>query len=505
MSEVILKMQNITKLFGVVRALEDVQLECQKGEVHVLAGENGAGKSTILKILMGVYKPDEGTIELFGKPVKFKKPQDAQNAGVAMVFQELTLINELTVLENVFLNNEESKAFIINKKKQRALLEETLKEYGIDISPDTIVDRLSVAEKQLIEIIKVVIRDAELIILDEPTSSLAKGEVEILFSLIRKLTKVGKTIVFISHRLEEVFEIGDRITVFKDGSYIATENLKDLDVDQLIRLMVGRELKNIFPPLMEDAAGEAVLEIKDLKITNQSKPINFTVNKGEVIGVAGLQGHGQTELLNAISGLHSTNGGKVILNGKEIDVKTCRKALDHGIALIPGDRKQEGLMLNMTIRHNMAVASMEKRQTLGFINERAEKSMVADYQKKLRIKMHNMEQEVGELSGGNQQKVVLGKELAIDPKVILFNEPTRGIDVEAKHEFYLIMRDLAKSGTAVVMCSNDLMEIIGMSDRVIVMYDMNITSILNKEQISEENIMRCAMGLPLENRAEEEM
>ncbi len=495
MSEFVLKMEHISKHFDGIQALDDVNFSCAKGEVHVLAGENGAGKSTILKILSGIFPADEGKITLFGNSVQFKNPIEAQRAGIAMVFQELTLINQLSVAENIFLNIEKKKKFLIDKKQQMQLLSDCMNEYGIQIDPNTIVDRLSVARKQLVEILKILIRNPEIIILDEPTSSLAKKEVEILFDIIHKLAAKGKTIIFISHRLEEVFEIGDRVTVLKDGKFIAASAISDINMDQLIRMMVGRTLQNVFPPHLDHTPGEVIFSVHNMKFKANSVPINVEIRKGEILGIAGLQGHGQTELLNALSGLYPLESGEIQMSGVKKHIHSSRQAIREGIALIPSDRKQEGLLLGMSIRHNIALASLEKRKKLCFIDSAAEKRLVEEFRSKLNIKMSNMEQEVTSLSGGNQQKVVLGKELAILPKVLLFNEPTRGIDVEAKREFYFIMRDLAENGVAVIMCSNDLMEVIGMSDRVMVMYESKMSALLDRADINEENIMRCAMGL----------
>lgn len=504
MSECILKMEHITKTFSGVVALDDVQFACEKGKVHILAGENGAGKSTILKILAGIYKPDSGTITLRGKKVDFNSPKEAQKAGIAMVFQELTLINELTIFENIFLSKETKKGGLINKKAQLEKLEVCMEKYGIHIDPTTIVDRLSVGQKQMIEILKILVRDPEIIILDEPTSALATNEVNTLFEIMRKLMAAGKCLIFISHRMEEMFEIGDRLTVFKDGKYINSCNMCDIDMDELIRMMVGRTLQNIFPPHVTDAEEkEVIFELKNYKFTPDGEPINLQIHKGEVIGIAGLQGHGQSEFINSIAGMHRVYDGELILNNQKRNVRNSKQAVKNGIALVPSDRKQEGLLLKQSIRSNIAIASLGQRKKLGiFIDKKAEHELVHTYQEKLSIKMSHMEQEVVELSGGNQQKVVLAKELAIDPKVILFDEPTKGIDVESKREFYYIMRDLASQGVAVIMYSSDLMEVIGMSDKVLVMYENNVSAQLTGKYINEEDIMRCAMGLKIKEGGE---
>lgn len=497
MAECVLKMEHITKTFSGVTALDDVQFECEKGKVHILAGENGAGKSTILKILAGIYKPDDGTITLNGKKVEFGSPKEAQESGIAMVFQELTLINELTIFENVFLSREQKKTGLIDKKKQLKKLNDCMAEYGINMDPSTIVDRLSVGQKQMVEILKILVRNPDIIILDEPTSALATHEVNTLFSIMRKLTKAEKSLIFISHRMGEMFEVGDKLTVFKDGKYVASCDMKDITMDDLIRMMVGRTLQNIFPPHPEKTEeGEVIFELKNYAFTPDGQPINIEIHKNEIIGIAGLQGHGQTEFINSIAGMHHVYSGESILKGQKKHIRSSKTAVKNGIALVPSDRKQEGLLLDQSIRSNIALASIDKRKKLGFlIDKKAEKKLVSGYKEKLNIKMRHMEQDAMELSGGNQQKVVLAKELAIHPQVILFDEPTKGIDVESKREFYYIMRDLASEGTAVIMYSTDLMEVIGMSDKVLVMYENNVCAQLTGDRINEEEIMRFAMGL----------
>lgn len=498
MAEEILKMVHITKRFGGITALSDVQFCCNKGEVHVLAGENGAGKSTILKMLAGIHQPDEGDIFFHGKKTEIKTPEQSQKLGIAMVFQELTLVGEMSVAENIYLNQEPVNRFgHINKKEVKRKIHEAMDLYGIHIDPDAMVNTLSVAQQQMAEILKILVRDPDLIILDEPTSALAKKEVMQLYQIIRNLIKAEKTIIFISHRLEELFELGDRITVFKDGTYVGTRQMKELDQDELIKMMVGRSLNNIFPPAIgqveEDNIIFSVKGISDAQ--HKLNNISFDVRKGEILGIAGLQGHGQTELLNAISGLHPLVSGEIIVNGKNVHIKHSADAINHGIALVPSDRKNQGLMLELSNRHNLSVSSLRKRLKGFLIDEAKEKRFAEDMKKILSIKIGSMELPVSSLSGGNQQKVVLGKELATEPKVILFDEPTRGIDVEAKREFYVIMHKLAADGVAVVMNSSDMMEIIGMSSRVIVMYEGQITGILGKDELTEEIIMQYEMGI----------
>lgn len=496
MSDCILRMEHITKKFAGVTALDDVSFSCEKGKVHVLAGENGAGKSTILKILAGIYAPDGGTIRLRGQEVRFHSPTDSQSAGIAMVFQELTQINELTVFENIFLSKERRKGALIDRAAQMRLLRQYLDKYGMDIDPSVIVDRLSVGQKQLVEILKVLVRDPEIIILDEPTSALVTDEVQLLFRIIRKLTAEGKAVIFISHRIEEMFEIGDDMTILKDGRYIGTMPVAELTTDELITKLVGRPLQDIYPPRCQTLSEEIVFELDQFLFHPGGNPISFKIRRGEVIGIAGLTSHGQTELINAISGLHRVYGGRMRIHGREVSIRSSSQAVANGVALVPGDRKQEGLLLMQSIRSNMAISSISRRKKFGlFIDRAAERRLVDEYKGKLNIKMRGPLQEAGELSGGNQQKVVLAKELATDPKVILFNEPTKGIDVGSKREIYYLMRGLAEQGVAVIMYSTDLMEVIGMSDKVLVMYENNVTAQLTGPDINEETITRYMMGI----------
>jgi len=499
MPKTILEMKNISKSFDGVQALKNVNFSCYENEVHVLAGENGAGKSTILKVLAGLFRPTEGEIEFYGEKVIFKSTYEAQNKKIAMVFQELSLIPELTVLENIFLNREPmNRLHRIDVKKERKILQKYMDEYDIHVDPDALVKKLPIAQQQMVEILKILMKEPRLIILDEPTSSLSKKEVNTLYKIIRTLTNKNKTIIFISHRMEEVFEIGDRVTVLKDGTYVGTKKLSEINEDELINMMVGRKLSNIFPERNQIDEKEVVFEVNNLKLEKDKNPISFKVYKGEILGIAGLEGHGQTELLNAISGLYKNDGANFYINGKEKNIQNCKKALKEGIALVPGDRKTQGLLLNISIKHNMALASLDKRSSLGIINSKREREFAENMVEKLHIKIAGIDKPVSSLSGGNQQKVVLGKELAVEPKVLLFNEPTRGIDVKAKQDFYYLMKDLAARGTAVIMYSSDLMEVIGMSSRVLVMYEKDLSGIIDHKEISEERIMKYAMGISKE-------
>ena len=488
-------MNNISKSFGGVQALRDVSFSCKKGSVHALVGENGAGKSTLLRILSGDLRADSGSIVLNGKPVYFKGPRDAQKLGIAMVHQELTLLPEMTVAQNIFLNNEPySFLNIIDEKayyREAALMAE---KYDLQINPDDLVGDLPISQQQMVEILKLLSKNPEIIILDEPTSSLAKEEVEKLYSIIEKLTLAGKTIVFISHRLEEIFRICDEATVFKDGKFIKSVQVNEIDQDELIRLMVGRSLLSMFPP-KSDAVGEEIFTLNGVCVEGKLEDISFRVKKGEVLGIAGLQGHGQTELLNCIAGIIPKDKGTIKIGGSEISAPSPLQAIKRGIALVPEDRKTQGLCMELSLRENIAASSVKARSRFGFIRKRLEINFAKSFVKDLSIKARDAEVRVRTLSGGNQQKVVLGKGLGIKPRVLLFNEPTRGVDVETKAEFYKLIRGLANDGIAVIMYSSDLIELCGMSNKVVVMYEGKISGILESENINEESIMRAASGI----------
>lgn len=496
MATEILRMADICKSFPGVKALDHVSITCNEAEVLILAGENGAGKSTLLKILTGVYAADSGEIFFRGKPVTIRNPQQAVELGIAMVYQELTLIPQMTVAENIYLNMEPTNRLgLIQTKEMERKIREVMEKYQIFVDMDAKVSTLSVAQQQMAEILKILIRDPELIILDEPTSALDASEAAQLFRIVRSLVEQKKSIIFISHRMKENFEIGDRITVLKDGTLVTTKPISEMTQDDLIRCMVGRQLQNIFPPHREKLSGEIFFETRNLSCRGALHDISLQVRKGEILGIAGLQGHGQSELLKAISGLMPHMSGEIRIADKPVQVRSAKEAIRHGIALVPADRKNEGLLLSLSIRENLAYASLNRRKRAGFIHKKEEKSFADDMIQKLTIKVSSMQNPVSSLSGGNQQKVVLGKALGTKPRVLLFDEPTRGIDVEAKSEFYKIIHQQADSGAAVIMNSSDLMEVIGMSDRVAVMFEGRLTKILERSEISEETIMRYAMGL----------
>ncbi len=493
---ILIEMRNISKSFGPVKALDMVNFSCRKGEIHVLVGENGAGKSTMLKIISGIFPPDSGTIHIDGTPICFRNPQDAQRAGIGMVFQELTLLPELTVSQNIFLHHEPlNRLGLIDGKAMRRQLEELMSTYQITVDAEELVGDLSLDKKQLVEILKVLFKNPNLIILDEPTSALNTEEVSKLHSVIKMLQQDGKTVIYISHRLSEVFSIGHRATVLKDGRYVTTCEISETSPHELVRLMVGRPLQNIFPPKCSRTTIERVFEVSHLSVAQKLHDISFYACRGEIVGIAGLQGHGQTELLNCIAGLRKIEKGNISIKSRDVRIRSSKGAIRAGIAFIPEDRKTQGLLLNLPIRQNISLASLYLLQFMGFIRTRKEGALVRHMIQTLSIKTANTSQLARELSGGNQQKVVLAKGLSSSPRVVVFSEPTRGIDVEAKHDFYKLMRKYAEDGIVVILYSSDLMELIGMSDKVIVLYEGRITGVLDGENLNEESIMRCAVGI----------
>ncbi len=502
MSEEIIKLNNISKRFGNNLVLDDVSITCNKGETLIIAGENGAGKSTILKILSGMYAADSGTVIFDGKEVSIKSPSDAQELGIEMVYQELTLVNDLNVLDNIFLNIEICNWFgKINYDAMKLKLSEFLSKYNIDIRPEAFVKDLSVAQQQLVEIVKVLIRDPKVVIFDESTSALGKDDVEKFYNIVKVLVSEGKSVVFISHRLEECFRIGDRVVVLKDGCFVGEKAINEIDEKELIRMMVGRPLQTIFPP-KNLPSDDVLFSVRNLSVTDTLYNISFDIHKNEVLGVAGLQGQGQEELFKALYGLIPRSGGQLLFEGVDITPKDSKHAISSGLALVPSDRKNEGLFLRRSITENLGIMNLNNiRKNILFLDLKKEANNVDEMQQRLSIKMDSPKSYVYELSGGNQQKVVLGKELAVNPRVLFFNEPTRGIDVEAKTEFYNIIHDLAMNNVAVLMFSSDLTEIIGMSNRVIVLYEGKITAVLSGNQINEETIVSCAYGAKIEGDA----
>lgn len=496
----ILEMCNITKAFPGVVALDDVTFECLPGEVHALVGENGAGKSTLMKILSGAYQPDNGTLTFKGKKAVFRHPRQAQSAGISIIYQEFNLLPDRTVAQNIYLGREPMRGITVDHRQMSTQTEELLNSLGVQINPQAIVGILGVAQQQEVEIAKALSLDADIIVMDEPTAPLSLHEVESLLALVERLKEHGITIIYITHRLEEVFEIADRVTVLKDGQLVDSGPVSDYTRDKLVHQMVGREFDHYFPPKAEFGdIGDVILDVFDLDAGKELNDITFNIRKGEVVGFAGLEGSGRTKLARVLFGADRYDKGEVRLNGNKVRFRSPVEAIRSGFGLISEDRKKEGLVLSMALKPNVALPSLSARSIFGVIRRREENRMVEELTKAIDIRSASDVQEVQFLSGGNQQKVVLAKWLATNARVLLFDEPTRGIDVGAKASIHKLMRDLSSQGVAVMMISSELPEIIGMSDRVIVMREGRIQAELSGDELTEKEIMRAATGTTEEN------
>jgi ribose transport system ATP-binding protein len=487
-------MQGISKSFPGVKALDNVYFSCLPGEVHALVGENGAGKSTLVKIIAGAYYPDEGKIILRDKEISFTSPKEAQNAGISTIYQEFNLIPELNVAENILLGREPIiKASFIDDSLLYERSKEILATLEVNLDLRTKIKDLSVAQQQMVEIAKALSLKADIIIMDEPSAVVSGKELDSLFSIIQSLKNTRKTIIYISHRIDEVLGIADRITVLKDGKCVGTFRAQEVDKSTIIRMMVGRSIAETFPP-KEKGERREILTIKNVSQGKILKNISFTVYSGEILGVAGLVGSGRTELARAIFGADSIDHGEIYFAGQKIRKTSPKTSILYGIGFVNEDRKKEGLVNLLSIRENLTLPILHKISRLGFIKEEEEKNIGLKCIKQFNIITPSLEKEVKYLSGGNQQKVVLAKWINTNPKLIIMDEPTQGIDVGAKAEVYKLMRLLAKQGTAIIMISSELHEIIGMSDRILVMHEGNIMGELSPSEMSEESIMWMATG-----------
>ena len=490
-SQPLLEMRAITKQFPGVLALNHVDFDVYPGEVHVLVGENGAGKSTLMKILSGVYTKDSGEVIFKGKHVDFHTPRQAQLAGITTIYQELNQIPQLSVTENIFLGSEIERGVLVDWPEMHKQARELLARLHLDIDPRQPLSRLGVGQQQMVEVAKALHHRADLIIMDEPTSALSVREIDYLFTIIRQLKAQGVAIIYISHHLEETFELGDRTTVLRDGQRVATLPTRDLNVDGLIRLMVGRDLSEKFPK--ETAPrGKEVLRVEGLNQGDRLKDISFSAYAGEVLGIAGLVGAGRTELVRAIFGADPIDSGQFYIDGRPVTIHSPRDAIRHGIGLLTEDRKQQGLILKMSTRDNITLSVLERLTRGLFTSQRKERDLAQSFIDNLAIKTPGQSQLVMNLSGGTQQKVVLSKWMATEPRVLIFDEPTRGIDVGAKVEIYKLINQLARQGVAILMVSSELPEILGMSDRIMVICEGRVTGFLNREEATEEKIMEYA-------------
>ena len=488
-------MQNISKGFPGVKALDEVNIEVFEGEVIALAGENGAGKSTLMKILGGVYQPDSGEILVDGSSVSIRNVNDSAKYGIGFVHQELNVLDNLTVAENVFLGREPKKfGFLVDRKKLNDDAAIYLRRLGLEISPKLPLDELSIAEQQMVEIAKALSLNAKILILDEPTSSLTLTETEMLLSVIKELRNQGVSIIYISHRLGEIKEIADRVMTLRDGKNAGVLKKDEINHDAIVKQMVGRDIVRFNRP-QNEIEQSTMFEVENLRTTRYpNKSVSFKINKGEVVGFAGLVGAGRSEAAQSIFGVDPNLSGKISIEGKPTKISNSNDAIKNGIFLVPEDRRNTGLILDFAIRENITLASLEKFTKTGLISKKAENIVSKEMCQKLNVKTPSVDTNVGNLSGGNQQKVVLAKWLSLDPKLLIFDEPTRGIDVGAKSEIYQLMRDLAQKGVAIMMISSDMEEILGESDRIAVMHEGSITGILSREEASEETIMKLAVG-----------
>lgn len=490
---VLLEMKNIHKEFPGVKALDNVQLELAAGEVHILLGENGAGKSTLMKILAGVYQADNGTIYLNGTKVEIRNTKDAQKHQIGIIFQEFNLIPHLSVAENIFFGRmPRIFSSVVNRKKLFEDTEKILKELQLDISPKTLVKDLSVAEQQMVEIAKALSINSKILIMDEPTAALTEQEIDTLFDRIHALKSKGVGIIYISHRLEEFARIANRVTVMRDGKYVTTVEFEKTSIDSLINLMVGRPLEDKFPKDMTIEKGNEILKVEHLSTKEKLKEVSFSLNAGEILGISGLMGSGRTELARAIFGADPIKGGEIFIDGEKVKIKSPKEAIARGISYLSEDRKKNGVSLNLSIRENITMTDMKAVSVSGFINKKGEVNRAEEYIKMLNIKTPSIEQKVNFLSGGNQQKVIIAKWLHTKTKIFIFDEPTRGIDVGAKIEVYQVINRLAKEGNAVMMISSEMPEILGLSDRILVMNDGRCTAILDRKEATQEKIMYYA-------------
>lgn len=502
MGETIVSMKNISKNFPGVKALDHVQFELRSGEVMALLGENGAGKSTLMKILSGVYTRDEGSLEIFGKEYGDLTPRQSQEIGVAIIHQELNMCRHLSVAENMFLGREKVKAGVLSNAQMEEEAARILEELKIDMDPGQVVGELPVSKQQMVEIAKALSTHARILIMDEPTSALTAREIEDLFRIIRDLKAKGCGIVYISHRLEELSHIVDRVTIMRDGQFITSMNFRDTTLDEIIANMVGREIKEKFPRV-SCKKGKKVLEVRNLNAGHMVRNVNFSLYEGEIVGFAGLMGAGRTETTRAIFGVDLKESGEIILDGKPVTIRKPEDAIRAGIVLAPEDRKKDGLCTKLSIRHNIALPNLDLLcNKFGVINSRKELEMCDRVVENLKVKTPSVEVNTGNLSGGNQQKVVVGKWLARNSRVVIFDEPTRGIDVAAKVEIYNLMNDLKKQGIAVMFVSSEMPEVMGIADRIIVMCDGRITGEMSAEEATQSGILTLATQF--ENKLEAE-
>ena len=492
-AKVVLSLENITKRYPGVLALNNVSLDFIEGEVHALLGENGAGKSTLIKAVAGAINIDDGIIHVGGQDHQQMTPHLSRGMGIEVIYQEFNLVPTMSAAENIFIGDKVSDSFLVNHKTMESKAREIFELFKVDIDPKALVRELSPAKKQIVEIAKAVSKDVKILIMDEPSAPLSVSEVEHMFEVINQLKQSGVTVIYISHRLEEVFRISDRVSVLRDGEYVATKLTKDTDRKELISLMVGRELKETYPPRL-NPPGEIALEVKNLT-GNGGHDISFAVRQGEILGISGLVGAGRTELAMLLFGAAPIKSGEIWVKGEPVNIRSSLDSIEHGMGLLTEDRKGKGLFLEMGVGWNISFPIVRKLSKYGVVDTKKEKEITEQYRQRIDIKTPNMEQRVINLSGGNQQKVVLAKTLAAESEILIFDEPTRGIDVGAKQEIYQLMCELADNGNAILMISSDMEELLGMSDRIIVLSEGKLAGEVQKEQFSQDYILDLASGI----------
>jgi ABC-type sugar transport system ATPase subunit len=494
----LLEAVHISKQFPGTLALDDVHLELLPGEIHAVMGENGAGKSTLMKILSGVYSADSGEIRFEGRPISPASPREALMLGIAIVHQELSVVPTLTVAENIFPGHLPTNFLgMVNYRQLYQNADRVLQNMNVAVDPRAMVENLSIANQQLVEITKTLSSNCKVLILDEPTSALTDSEADHLLSLLRRLASDGVGIVYISHKLKEIFALADRVTVLRDGRYIGTERVSDVTPDHVIRMMVGRELGAMYPE-KSARSGAALMEVRNLRLPGSAGQNSFSLYDGEILGFAGLIGSGRSELARAIFGAEPKSGGEIFLNGSRVDIRSPKDAIALGMGYLPEDRKAAGLFLEMSLKLNIEAAVIGEVSRGGFVAPAKETALAQEYVRQMNISTPSVEQEVRRLSGGNQQKALVSKWLSIKPKILIVDEPTRGIDVGAKKEIHFLLRRLAESGVGVLMISSELPEVLGMSDRILVMHEGAIAGEFRSSEATEENIIRAASGQPVE-------
>lgn len=494
--ETILEMKNITKIFPGVRALDGVNFNLRKGEIHALIGENGAGKSTLMKSLLGMHPIDGGEIYYKGERVRFKTPNDALRRGISMIHQEISLVQTMSAAENIWMGR--TRAFTrMGLIRHRRLLQDTRKlmeELGISVDPTAMVESLSVANMQLIELVRAVSYQSDIIIMDEPTSALTDTEIALLYRIVRELAAKGTSIIFISHKLEEIYEICDRITIMRDGKFIDCRDTSDISSDELVRLIAGREIENVF---VKDSyeKGDVALEVKGFTSRGVFQDVSFQVRRGEILGFCGLMGAGRSEIMRALFGIDPYDSGELLIQGRKVSVKRPQNAIHLGLGMVTEDRLRQGAIHALDIKTNMSLPLLKRISRLGFVNGAREKELCKDMAKKMSVNMVSFSNSIGSLSGGNQQKVIIGRWLLMGPDILILDEPTRGIDVGAKSEIYRIMNQLAKEGMAILMVSSEMQEILGMSDRVIVIREGRVACDLENKGLTQEQLLSYAFGV----------